>query len=490
LIREFIKDTLKYIPSILGPAVTGLLSVLIFSRLFDPDQYGDYILAMTTVNVMGIISYYWLNSAILRLLPKYIELQKTNIFCSSTLLLAIIGIALSASLSFIIIIGLKNLIPQSLYRLISLGVLLLLVISFYDMCLVTLTARRKIMAYGIFFIWRSLAPIVLGSIMVVFFNFGIEGLLWGNIFGLLIFIPFAYKIAFNESINIPADCSRSVAEEIIKFGFPLVPAVLSVWVLRLSDRYILEYYRNSYEVGLYSIGYDVSEKALHLVSAALMLASGPLIVYTWEKKGKQATEDFVEKLTRYYMLVSMPLVLMMCLLSNEILALISQPAYIEAWKIVPFISVSTFLVGLQWMGQRGLLLANKTDLIMYCYLGCGTVNIILNLFLVPRYGFIAAGATTLLSYALLLLVIGISTRKYFAWRVSIRTIFNISLSCIAASGIILISDYMVKGHVFVRLCANAILGLVIYSGTLFVLREISSQELLTIREFIQNRLSR
>ncbi len=488
MIREFIKDTLKYLPSIFGPAVTGLLSIMIFSKLFEPAKYGDYILVLTTVNVMGIISCYWLNSAIMRLLSQHKTLREINVFFSSSLFLAVISIVCSVLLFWTILMVIGHILSNNLQHLMFLGLLLFVALSFYDVCLTILSARRNIVAYGIFFIWRSLSPVFLGSLIVIFFDFSIEGLLWGNLLGLIIFFPFLYRIAFNGFVNIPEDCSVSTMKEILKFGFPLVPSYLSIWVLRLSDRYILEFYRNSYEVGLYSIGYDLSEKVVQFASTFFMLSSAPLIFFTWEKVGKEATENFVQKLTRYYMLITIPVVLIMCMLSQEILILFSRHAYIAAWKIVPFVSVSTFLAGMQWMAQRGLLLANKTKLIMYCYLGSCITNVILNIFLIPKYGFIAAGVTTLVSYTVLLLVMSILTKKYFSWKISWRSVSNIAVACMVAGTIIFISNRIVQHPVYIKLCVSSIAGLGTYAGSLIFLKDITNQEYSAIKAFVQKRI--
>jgi len=61
-----------------------------------------------------------------------------------------------------------------------------------------------------------------------------------------------------------------------KYSFPLVLGNLAAWVLSLSDRYILEFFRGSQEVGIYSASYAISEKSIFLLVSLFMLASGPI----------------------------------------------------------------------------------------------------------------------------------------------------------------------------------------------------------------------
>ena len=73
-------------------------------------------------------------------------------------------------------------------------------------------------------------------------------------------------------------------------AFPLVIGNLAAWILSVSDRYILEIFQGSEEVGIYSASYNISERSIMLITALFMLASGPISIHIWEKESKEKLE--------------------------------------------------------------------------------------------------------------------------------------------------------------------------------------------------------
>ena len=56
------------------------------------------------------------------------------------------------------------------------------------------------------------------------------------------------------------------------FGLPLIPSTVFVWVLNLSDRYIIGYFHGSGQVGLYATSYDLAYRVLQFLALLLQLA--------------------------------------------------------------------------------------------------------------------------------------------------------------------------------------------------------------------------
>lgn len=50
--KGFLKDTIKYLPAQIAPGIVGFVSIPIITRIFLPQEYGNYSLAMATVMVL------------------------------------------------------------------------------------------------------------------------------------------------------------------------------------------------------------------------------------------------------------------------------------------------------------------------------------------------------------------------------------------------------------------------------------------------------
>ena len=61
------------------------------------------------------------------------------------------------------------------------------------------------------------------------------------------------------------------------FSYPLIFAEISGILLTVSDRYILNYMATISDVGIYSLGYKISNTIRVLIYSSVMMAVSPLI---------------------------------------------------------------------------------------------------------------------------------------------------------------------------------------------------------------------
>lgn len=65
-----IKDMAKYLPSTIISAIIGIVFLPIITRLFSPNDYGNYVLVMVTVYILTIIVG-WVSFSVVRFYPAY-----------------------------------------------------------------------------------------------------------------------------------------------------------------------------------------------------------------------------------------------------------------------------------------------------------------------------------------------------------------------------------------------------------------------------------
>jgi len=120
------------------------------------------------------------------------------------------------------------------------------------------------------------------------------------------------------------------------------------------------------------------------------------------------------------------------MLQKPILTVLSTPKYYEGAKILPLVALGTFFLGLNQRFGKGLSLCKKTRFFMYSLIISGSLNLGLNLLFIPKYGYIAAAATTLISYAFLLLLTIVFSRRFFAWKFPFRSL--VRAACVGDNG--------------------------------------------------------
>jgi len=323
------------------------------------------------------------------------------------------------------------------------------------------------------------------------FGWGIEGLLWGTIFCLLLILPLMFKVLSKTTCTtFSKGFSKDSALMMVRYGFPVVIGNLAAWILRLSDRYILELFRGSYEVGIYSISYGISAQTIGLLSSLFVLSVGPIGMKIWEYKGQAASEKFISKTARYSLIMYLPCCVGLSILAKQILQIFAVADYINGYKIMPFVVFGAFFFNFRGRFLAGLLYHKKTNLIMVGTLLAALTNIVLNFIFIPQYGYVAAAATTFVSYLLLFVVIMLLSRRFFTWDFPFKTLFN----TILASGLMGVIIYSLKNtfnlHPIMNVIGLILIGVFTYSLSLLLLKEIRENELMVVKNLIGKMLLR
>lgn len=480
MIKDLFKDIGKYLPARATPAIMGLIAIPIITRLFPAGDYGNYVLVLATVSVFSTIIG-WLSMSIIRFYPAYERDGKLNEFWASVVKLTIISIVVVSFVSIVILLIAKSHISAKLYSLMRIGILVFILSSIFVVLQHFLRVERQVSWYSGFTIWKSITAMGFGILLVIGFHFGVDGLLWGTIVGFAIALPFLWKktvrrVSFGlENISIP------LTLEMAKYGFPLVVGNLAAWVLSLSDRYFLEFYRGSQEVGIYSASYNISEHSIMFLASLFMLASGPISMHIWEKEGVEKSKEFVSKLTRYYLIICIPAVVGLSVLAKPIIDILTGEGYFMGYRIIPFVTFGVLFLGLQWIFQTGLRYFKKTQFTMLCIIIAGLLNLGLNFLLVPQYGYTAAALTTLISYTLLLFLMVVISRRYFIWKFPFETLAKVTCASTIMGTVVYPIGNNLTSSVPINLILSIFVGIVVYTVMLFVLREPRTEEVRVIQ---------
>jgi len=480
--RKLFKDMGKYLPSYIVPSIVSFFSIPIITRLFSPGDYGNYVLVMATVSVLSAFTTAWIGASVIRFFPVYNKQGGLNEFYSTVIKLAFISIL---SVFFILtgtLVFTREYFLENLYSLLKIGGLVFFISAFFSVLLSTLSAERKITQYSFFTIWHSLLGIGLGIILVIVFHFGIVGLLWGQFLAMVIISPLLYKVAMGKLCFKYGKIRSAMTKGMIKYGFPIAVVNLATWMLSLSDRYILEFFRGSQEVGLYSASYAISEKTIFILASIFMMTEGPIAINMWENKTKEINQEFRSKITRYYLIVAFPAALGLSVLAKPAINMLTASGYHSGYIIIPWVAFGSFLVGIDHRFSYIFGFYKRTDLNMYCVLSAALLNIGLNIIFIPKYGYVAAAITTFISYVFMLVVVIFVSRRFFIWEFPFKSLGNV----VYASGVMGVAVYFIGNSLtsstLINLIVSILTGMSVYSLMLFLLREIKPSEIEALKD--------
>ena len=179
----------------------------------------------------------------------------------------------------------------------------------------------------------------------------------------------------------------------LKFNIPLIAYYLSLIVLSQSDRIMINNYCGVDKAGIYSVANSLAH-ILVLLNTAINGSFVP-----WEYR-KIKTKDYnaIPGISNILLLLIGVLNLLLVGVAPEIIHIMTTPDYFSAIWVVPPIAISSFFAFAYQLFVNIEFYHEKKFHVMVASIGVSVLNIVLNAIFIPKYGFIAAGYTTVTSY--------------------------------------------------------------------------------------------
>lgn len=177
------------------------------------------------------------------------------------------------------------------------------------------------------------------------------------------------------------------------FNLPLVPHYLSQTVLSSADRIMIRDMVGKSQAGIYNLAYQIS-LLMTLFNTALSQTLSPWI-YQKIKAGRAKDVSGVA-------FMAMGLIacanLMLMLLAPEAVAVFAPRSYYDAIYVIPPVSMSVFFMFSYDLFAKFEFYFEKTAFIMVASVTGALLNLVTNYIFIQKYGYYAAGYTTLFCY--------------------------------------------------------------------------------------------
>jgi O-antigen/teichoic acid export membrane protein len=194
-----------------------------------------------------------------------------------------------------------------------------------------------------------------------------------------------------------AQASRSLAS---RFAGGIYLATFFGWVLTTSDRYVVGHYLSLGAVGIYAMNYGLWSLPYQILNGWLDTVSRSRI-YTRAAKGDWRA---VSRSLRLRVLAGLAAAsagtVLLCFVGRRIALMLVGESYWSSWKLMMLIAAGHIFFVMGSSAVTVLFAAKNTHILSLATVAAATVNVLLNIYLIPRWGIIAAGATTFLSYVL------------------------------------------------------------------------------------------
>lgn len=410
--------------------LTGFILLPLYAGHLSIKEYGAIVLIEPIWQLLAAILAVSLPSALLRWLSpeKDLTRQKTLVF---TALVAILGILLLFNL---IAFPLNSLISSSgLYADPNFGIYLNLsfpLVSFDILNLLVLSLLRFHERPWFYITLNTIklsVNLALNVYFIVGLEMGVESIILSQLIASVLLtalsVPFLLK-------NLVPKFDVAALKEMLAYGFPLIFTTISAIVLSLGDRFIIDHYLTRGETGLYGVGYKIGGIINMFIIQSFQLGFLPI---AYKMLTDPDARRFFARVLTYFTFVLMFSAMTLSLFARELIIFFTagNTEYQGAYAVVPLITFSFVLKGIQYYFSLGLHYVKRTSYNAWIVMGCALFSLLLNFLLIPLLGIIGAAITLVVTTLLMALFYYYYSQKFYYIQFEFRRLFIILLSGLA-----------------------------------------------------------
>ena len=248
----------------------------------------------------------------------------------------------------------------------------------------------------------------------------------------LILLPYFFRTKI--------DFNFGVFKQMWKYGWPVMVAGIAFVVNENLDKLLLKDMISESVMGAYAGCYKLAVFMTIFVQA-FRLGAEPFFFN--QAKEKNARETYARILTYFVICGSLILIIMVIYLDFFKVIIVPNSDYWITISIVPVVLLANLFLGIYHNLSVWYKLTDKTKVGMYISIVGAIVTIVLNIWLIPVLGFMAAAYATLAAYGLMMIISYFLGRKYYPVPYNLKLV---SLYIFLSTGLSFISFYFFPGN--------------------------------------------
>ena len=414
----------------------SVLTTPIFTRLLSTDEYGRFSVFNSWLSILAVfVSMNLYSGVYVQGLVKFEDSKRQ--FSS-----AMQGLSLVLTIGWVIIYLLfrdfwNELLSLTTVQMISMF-LLIWTTAVFQFWAVEHRLEVPYQRLVVLTLVASLAKPLLGIALVV----NAQDKVTARILGMVIVDVISYAWLFIIQVRRgKVVYSKSFWKYAFFFNLPLIPHYLSMSVLSGADRIMIGKMVGESEAGIYNLAYNIS-LIMTIFNTALMQTIEP---WLYKKIKEQQVKDIAKIAYSTFILIAVVNVGLMAL-APEVISIFAPKSYYEAIYVIPPVVMSVYFMFAYSFFAVFEFYYEKTKLVMVATTTSAVLNILLNYIFINKFGYLAAGYTTLACYIMYAAFHYISMRKLCNERLDgeqpydLKILLTIS-GCFVAIGFLLLLTY-------------------------------------------------
>jgi O-antigen/teichoic acid export membrane protein len=382
----------------------------VYTRYLTPADYGTIELLTTTMDIIIMIAGIGLTATIFKYYSHYESQGEKNEVISTAIIMMLILCSLTATLGIILSPQLSKLVFHHQEN--SFYFQLIFIIYFFQEGMITISllfirALQNSKLFVSINLAKLLVQVFLNIYLLVVLKMGIVGILYSTLVADFLVALYLSVYAFKR---VGFRYSLSKSREMVRFGFPFIFVSLSSFTLTFSDRYFLNVFSDLESVGVYALAYKFGFLMGYLSVTPFMQIWDP---QRFEIAKQENALLIFKKVFLYFNIVVISLSLVICLFVKDVLTVMSDPAYLEAYRIAPIVILAYIIQGWTFYCNLGIYIKGQSQRMATASLLSAVGVIALNFLLIPTYGVYGAAWATVGAFFIRFILIHTTSQKLY-----------------------------------------------------------------------------
>jgi O-antigen/teichoic acid export membrane protein len=448
--------------------ISGIILSVLLARELSPEIFGQYALLINLAIMLSVVSDFGISILTTREIAK--NRTKLNDYFIAGSVIKIFFTFLSLCILSIYIVLFMNDNTRLMYAAFA-AFFVMFIVQFNEFIISFYNAFENMNYSSKIYLFSKMALFISGvAVVFLFKDKGLDVLFLWQLVAISVVFSFSIYIFLSKVIFVKLRFDKHIILDILKKSIPFGLFSIGGIVYLKIDNLILASYFGSDEVGYYQAAMQ-----LIIVLEVLILISSKAIypvIARLHNKSKKITIKFIENSLFGAILLGLPSAVFLSVYSEQFILIMYGEDYAPSG---PGLTILAWLVPIRFMAHiLGTVLSgtsNQKHRAIATWLAA-LLNIVLNIILIPRYGFIGAAYSMILTSGFLTVYYYISLYYKYSHIRLISILFDFLLPTL----VVWISTIMLPFNIIV----NILVSLIFYMLSLFILGVINKKNILSM----------
>ena len=390
-----------FVGTILSLIFSSLCRIFI-GRTYSVEDYGTFTLCLTVVNLVTTFALLGFTDSLAREIPYYrsFKVSKINGLISLSLfIMAVSGMLFAVGMYLFsdFFANTFNNPDLSVYiRILSFSIPFCVMIRIViTICRGLGSSKEQVLFQNILqnvlFLLSLICAIVLGWS----FDFTFFGYLLAQIITAAILVIYLYN---RRSFRIDLRCDTKILMDMLTLSLPLLFTSISFYLATWTDSLMIGYYMSSQYVGYYNVAFMFAQLIPVILTSAAFLYL-PLASELYDQNQLEHFKQAFHTLSKWIILFTFPYFCILLIYPEIIIGFFFGADYLPAAQTMQVLTIGYFIYVIFGLSNWNIMILKQSKFILFVNVILTSVNILMNLALIPTYGIYGAAFASLFFYA-------------------------------------------------------------------------------------------